>query len=255
MIYWYKQRTLLLLIACLIWGKQASDASADSFSAQVKECHNINTTYQEVYSFETENYYINICQFNNKFYYYRQSKLNQSNSILIPAQAASRGDVFQATVGKTTYFVGVDSDRHYSSVMLNSNEIVFEPEIKPAERNVTGNLPEANSSSSQTIGYRPPPADESSLDNASLELDKPEEDREQVLICAREKSAFHPHLEGWQRLIGRSIASANKYAVSNGYSLTYDKQNPNLALITTEDGQVINLGIAANEEVDRKSVV
>ncbi|MEM6610880.1 MAG: hypothetical protein AAF652_01240 [Cyanobacteria bacterium P01_C01_bin.72] len=240
---------LLLLTACLIWGKQASNVSADSFSTPVKQCHNVDANYQEVYSFETENYYINVCQSNNKFYYYRQSKLNQSNNILIPAQAVSRGDTFQATVGKTTYFVGIDSDRHYSSVMLNNNEIVFEPEIKPAKGNSVAGFPGANSPSSQSVGYRRRQENENRLDNASLELDKPEEEQEQVLVCARKKSAFHPRLEGWQRLIGSSVAFASKYAHSNGYSLTYDKQNPHLALISTEDGQVINLDIAANEEV------
>ena len=249
MSYWYKQKILLLLAACLIWRKQASNVSAHSFSTPVKQCHNLNANYQEIYSFETENYYINICQFGSKFYYYRQSKLNQSNNILIPARAVSRGDVYQATVGKTTYFVGIDSDRHYSSVMLNNNEIVFEPEIKPAKVETTANPPGINRPSRQPIGYRPSQANENSLNNASLELDKPAEEQEQVLVCARKKSALHPRLEGWQKFIGRSVASASKYAHSNGYSLTYDQQNPHLALIATDDGQVINLDIAANEAV------
>jgi len=249
MVNWYIQKTLFLLVICLIWTKQAPGSIADSFSSKAKECHNINTLYQEVYSFETENYYINICQLDSKFYYYRQSKLNHNTNILIPARAVSRGDVFQATVGKTTYFVGMDSDRHYSSVMLNNNEIVFEPELRTAEGNTRESLAEVKSTSSQTIGYQQGRASNNDLDNASLELDNPEGNRDQVLICAREKSAFHPHLEGWQRLIGRSLASANKYAVSNGHALSYDEQNPNLASITTQDGEVIDLGIATEEKV------
>ena len=126
MINWCKQNTLLLLITSYFWSGQSSDV-ADSIVTKA-ECSNINTAYQKVYSFETENHHINICQLGNKFYYYRQSKVN-ANNILVPAEAVVRGSVFQAQADETTYFVGIDSDRYYSSVMSNNNEIVLELEI------------------------------------------------------------------------------------------------------------------------------
>jgi hypothetical protein len=97
---------------------------------RISECQKINTAYKEIYSFETENYNINVCQLGSNFYYYRQAKSDQENALLIPAQAIFNGDAFQATSGKTTYFVGRDGDRYYSSVMENNQEIVFEPEVK-----------------------------------------------------------------------------------------------------------------------------
>lgn len=96
----------------------------------ISECQKLNIAYQEIYSFETENYYINVCQLESSFYYYRQAKFDRNNILLIPAQAIFSGDTFQAFEGKTTYFVGKDGDRHYSSVMLNNHEIVFEPELQ-----------------------------------------------------------------------------------------------------------------------------
>jgi hypothetical protein len=143
MINWCKQSTLLLLVTSSLWGGQATDV-ADSMVNKGVECNKVSAAYKEVYHFETENHYINICQLDSEFYYYRQSKSDVNNRLLIPAEALVRGDVFQATAGKTTYFVGIDSDRYYSSVMSNDNEIVFEPEMtKPA--------PVASKATSKTI--------------------------------------------------------------------------------------------------------
>jgi hypothetical protein len=176
MINWCKQNTLLLLITSSFWGGQSSDV-ADSMVSKGLECSNINTAYQEVYRFETENHYINICQLDSEFYYYRQSKSDVNNRLLIPAEALVRGDVFQAMAGKTTYFVGIDSDRYYSSVMSNDNEIVFEPEIVAApvaskatpktivQMGNTINLPGASNLTQ---------ADDKILIDTSLDLDHPE---------------------------------------------------------------------------------
>ena len=231
MTNWYKQLTLLMAAASSMW-LEPPFADADALVTDVVECREIDPEYQEVYSFETENSYINVCQLDSNFYYYRTSKLDSNSNILAPAKAVFRGDVFQAKVGKINYFVGMDSDRHYSSVMLNNNEIVFEPEIE--------------STSTPTIAE----VGDHSLQNTSLELDSSPEDTEQILICAREKSAFHPRLDGWQELIGESTRSANEYAVNNGHSFDYDRvENPNLAFITTEAGTTINLSIVPTSKI------
>lgn len=248
MINWYKQQTLMLIVACSLWSRQAFSVAANTLASEAISCSNINAAYQEVYSFETENYYINICQLERKFYYHRQSKLN-GNNILAPAQTVARGDVFQATVGKITYFVGVDSDRHYSSVMLNNNEIVFEPEIQSSTSTPSLQIAEISSQGKSSTDYQNNQTNDRNLSNASLGLDDSGADSASPLVCAREKSAFHPHLNGWQKLIGKSTISANQYALSNGYNFSYDQENPNLALITTQDGATINLSIASNTEV------
>jgi len=230
---WYVQLSLLVAAAASIWIEPPL-AVANSLVPEVVECRELNAAYEKIYSFETENYYINVCQLDSNFYYHRQSKLNSSGSILVPARTVFRGNVFKATVGKITYFVGVDSDRHYSSVMLNNNEIVFEPEIESSLSSVQ-NLVEV---------------DDRSLQNASLELDSLSEDTEATLICARDKSADHPYLEGWQELIGKSTRSVDKYAQKNGHDFDYNREiNANLASIETEDGATIDLGIAPALEI------
>ncbi len=147
MITWCKQKNLLLLIICSYWGRQSlgvgfwatnsrllvdgeKEIATVGWTAQLTpKCETINSAYQEIYSFETENYHINICQLGDNFYYHRQSKFEQ-NIVLIPAQVVFSGNVFQATDGKTDYFVGKNGDRYYSSVMKNNHQIVFEPELQ-----------------------------------------------------------------------------------------------------------------------------
>ena len=239
---WYKQ-TKLLMAACSIWSSLSLSVKADSLVENPLQCDRIDATYQEVYSFETENYYINVCQRNGKFFYHRQSKLTGGTNIIVPATIVSRSNIYQATVGKTTYFAGKDSGRHYSSVMLNSNEIVFEPEIKPVKTASPAQTPSAIAAEGETKqDYSPSDA------NASIELDSAVEVNRE-LICARDKSTDHPYLDGWKQLIGRSVGSVNKYAVNNGHEFVYNRQNPSLALITTESGENINLRVAPSERV------
>ena len=235
MNYWYKQLVLLLAAVSSVW-IEPSFADTKDLATEAVACHQIDPAYQEVYSFETENYYINVCQLDNDFYYHRQSKIDPTSSIFVTAEAVFRGNVFQAKVGKVEYFVGLDSDRHYSSVMLNSNEIVFEPEI------------ESRSVQVAEVSDR-------SLQNASLDLDDPP-DIAQTLICAREELAFHPELNGWRKLIGRSIGSADKFATNNGHNFDYNRaEDPNLASIATKTGTTIDLRIApTSETVERVCV-
>lgn len=270
MINWCQQKTLFLIVCCSFWSSALPalavsevDLRLESNSSSTieqkskfdslitlanRECEAINSTYQEVYSFETEDHLINICQLGDSFYYHRQSKLDQTNVILIPAQTVLGGAVFQASNGRTTYFVGKDGDRYYSSVMQNNNEIVFEPELQLPPAKLSQNVAQTNSSL---------PADlkPNRSNNASLELDSPADRGESALICTREKSAFNPRLDGWQKLLGKSTEIANKYAVRNGHEFVYSDQNPNLASIITNDGAIVNLKIAtANETIERVCV-
>lgn len=208
------------------------------------ECEAVNPDYREVYSFETEDYYINICQLDDRFYYRRQPKYEGGDTLLVPAEVVFRGSVFQAFDNDATYFVGKNGDRHYSSVMHDNNEIVFEPELDSPSATSSQDVAEANLNLPQKgrAVNRP--------HNASLELDNPNHNSqlEQDRVCTGEESAFHPKLEDWQNLLGQSPDKANKYAVNNGHQFTYDEQTPNQALITTKQGSIVNLNIAAADE-------
>lgn len=92
-------------------------------------CQEVSSEYQQIYAFETASFYINICQLEQNYFYYRQSKSNSGDALLIPARIVFGGAVFEAVDGKTTYFVGTDYNGYYSSVMRNNDEIIVEPEI------------------------------------------------------------------------------------------------------------------------------
>lgn len=111
--------------------------------------------------------------------------------------------------------------------MPNSNEIVFEPELQPLSSELSQDLAEANS--------------DLPTDNRGKNS---QQQFQPTLTCLGEKSAFHPHLDSWQKLIGKSTATANQYAINNGHSFGYDNRTPKQALITTSQGIAINLNIA-----------
>lgn len=264
MINWCGKKTLFAIFLCSFWRTELSTALAapkpikfelnsnfivaqsldhrNRLDIKLLECQDIDPAYQEVFSFETENLLISICQLGNSFYYHRQSKFDSTENVLISAQAVYRGSVFQASDGKTTYFVGKNGDRYYSSVMQNNDEIIFEPQLHSPDPDMSQDLAEVNSS-------LPAKTRLTQTDNASLELDDPAENAEQVLICTREKSAFHPSLNGWQKLIGKSTTTANKYAVNNGYEFVYNEQTPNIASIITVEGIVVNLSLTNQSEM------
>ncbi len=266
MINWYKQIYLfIILIGSFFWGhssllatsktKAISNSSSSYFTKSNQEmnipiaqkaeaCASIDSKYREVYSFETEDYYINICQLEGSFYYHRQSKSDQNEAILAPAQSVFSGDVFQANYGKTVYFVGKDGDRYYSTVMQNNSEIVFEPELDPP---ISVNIVEPTVSDVGTINNLEQDG------KANLELNS-QSITDKSSICTRSFD-FNRDLDGWQKLISQSGDIANQYAVNNGYNFVYNGDVAKKSLIETKEETVVNLNIATmNETMERVCV-
>lgn len=266
---WCKQTALLLMLTGGIIGTKLSDINAhevkiilnNNYETEVNKktvvyenqpkflaqktssCNQINLTYQEVYSFETENSYISICQLENSFFYYRESKSEQEPTLLIPAQAMFSEDVFQATSGKTTYFVGRDGEHYYSSVMQNSSEIVFEPELQSSPSKIA------------TSGYEVSNVNSSNNSISHTEFEDSEDNGRQSSICTKNKSALHPSLNGWQKLIGKSTDKVSKYALDNGHRFVFYEDTPDKALIKTETGTNINLKVASiSNKIERVCV-
>lgn len=260
----YKYKILFIVIFCTLFGRQlvgtaienrrlmgknrafeGEISKLDSWTARTpSRCQAIGSKSREIYSFETQDYYINICKLGETFYYRRQSK-NDVETLLIPAEVVFRGDVFQATNKETTYFVGKNGDRHYSSVMQNNNEIVFEPELQQPIA-VSSELPAANIA-----------ADNSKEgNNIAIKIDSSQNNsQESVGVCTSEESASHPSLDGWHKLLGKTPAIANTYATDNGHNFIYSDRNPSKASIATKDGAVVNLNIAAvSETIERVCV-
>ncbi|MGF1539190.1 MAG: hypothetical protein ACFCU5_01860 [Pleurocapsa sp.] len=216
-------------------------------------CQQLNSQYQQVYAFETQRFYIGICQEENNYFYYRQSKLNPEKTLLLPAQIVFGGDIYQAVDGRTIYFVGMDDNGYYSSVMKNNNEIVFEPEIAQPSATLTEtatpSAETANVTSSQSN------SEGANKDTFSLNLDQSRDRPTQTQICTRDSTALAPELNGWQEFIGKSPKIVGEYATSNGHNFTYNQETPKQALVKTKDGLVVNLDIATFSQTVRRVCV
>jgi hypothetical protein len=216
--------------------------------AQNKQtCQDLQSDYQEVYGFETQNFHINICQINNNFFYYRQSKTDANDLIFLPAIKVFGGDIFQAIDGKITYFVGIDEQGYYSSVMYNSNEIVFEPELPKKTAELAENRSEIPKSTSQNLN----------VNNSEVEdnLDGDKALNSQAKICTKDKTDIDPYFKGWQEFIGESPQMAGEYASSKGHDFVYSNDTPSRAFIETADGLIVDLSIATlSETIERVCV-
>ena len=101
------------------------------FYAQARgPCEQLGQNHKKVHGFLTHNFHIGICLQGDQFYYYRHSKSNPKQVILLKATTVMGGKVFKATKGRVTYFVGTNANGYYSSVMQANHEIVVEHEVK-----------------------------------------------------------------------------------------------------------------------------
>lgn len=170
-------------------------------------CLPLATNHSKVYAFETRNFCIAICQADDEFFYLRQSRANPTELLILPATAVFGGTVFQAIDGKTVYFVGIDDNGHYSSVMRNDDEVVFEPEIQPPMLELP-NSDRPASAFTETIPNIPflTNSGENPLESDNLDKFDGESDWE---MCAQDKSKLHPLLNSWQKLLNAPLKTAS----------------------------------------------
>ena len=218
-------------------------------------CQQLSSQYAKVYAFETQSFYISICQTEDNYFYYRQSKLKPQETLLLPANIVFGGDVYQAVDGKTIYFVGMDDSGYYSSVMYNNNEIVFEPELKSPSTRLAGM--ETSSPSTKDLKINNSSSNiVSTLNTKRLQLSLDENNTDlQTQICTQDRTDINPNFKGWQGFIGKSPKIASEYAADNGHNFTYYKETPKQALIETTDGLVVDLNIATVSETVRRVCV
>jgi hypothetical protein len=258
---WWKKNIWIIPLILAVFKIQSSDAIAaktnvlfDSFTTPSVEnrgwkswllakgsntCQQFHSQYQQVYGFETQSFYIGICQQENYYVYYRQSKLNPEKSLLLPAQIVFGGSIYQAVDGKTIYFVGIDNNGYYSSVMKNNNEIIFEPEINRR----TATLAETSTSR----GGRETISDESNtheVKNDTFPSSAGTNSDRTSQICTRERTDLDSEFNGWQEFIGKSPKIVGEYATNNGHNFTHNTDAPKQASVETRDGLVVNLDVA-----------
>jgi hypothetical protein len=197
-----------------------------------RTCQQLDEDYREVYGFETQNFYINICQYGQQFIYYRQAKADPTNVVMIPAETVFGGEVFQASEGRITYFVGIDSNGYYSSVMKNDNELVVEPELQ---------APSATISNDRDININA----NSKTEVSPLNLNSYKEKANRQQVCTENKYDNHPRFKGWQKFIGKSPDLAFDYANDNGHNFAYSNNNLQKASIETADGLMVTFDITS----------
>jgi hypothetical protein len=197
-------------------------------------CLQLNKDYREIYGFETQNFYINICQYGQQFIYYRQSKADRHDIVMIPAETVFGGQVFQASEGKITYFVGIDSNGYYSSVMKNDNQLVVEPQIKTPTTTIGKTFDNSTEIDRQ-----------SKMTASELDLNDYAKTNNNWRVCTQKKQDFHPRLNGWQKFIGESPDIAFNYAANNGHKFAYNDDDFQEASIQTTDGLIVTLNIAS----------
>ena len=86
-------------------------------------CQQISSDYREVYAFETDSFYINICQKDNLYFYAGEAKQRSANSIFIPAVPLDNNRGFQATNGNVSYVAILPFQNH--SDTLKPNEAIL----------------------------------------------------------------------------------------------------------------------------------
>lgn len=89
-----------------------------------QNCQQIGPTYQEVYAFETNSFYINICQQDNVYFYLGEAKQSDRSSIFLPAYPLKDRRGFEAENGNVSYVVvlpfsesSIDSDSPEEAIL------------------------------------------------------------------------------------------------------------------------------------------
>lgn len=97
----------LVLYSLTIKDAFASSDADYSFTVDFDryDCQQIDPTYQAVYAFETANFYVNICQKGNAYFYSGEAKHSNLSSIFIPAYPLENGSGFRAENGNVSYLV------------------------------------------------------------------------------------------------------------------------------------------------------
>lgn len=98
-----------------------------------QSCQQIGEGYREVRAFETNNFYINICQRNNNYYYLGEAKTGSIDTIFIPANALAPGEMYRANNGNVAYLVTIFPNEAILTIERNGAQIVKENSLHNAE--------------------------------------------------------------------------------------------------------------------------
>lgn len=109
---------------------------ADTYSADYifllerdRNCQQIESAYREVKAFETANFYVNICQKDNNYYYLGEAKTGTLNTVFIPAHSLASGVMYRANNGNVSYTIDILPDGATLTIERNGTQIVRESSL------------------------------------------------------------------------------------------------------------------------------
>ena len=127
-----KWRSAIASLPLLTIVTSSNLALADTYSADYifllerdRHCQQIESAYREVEAFETANFYVNICQKDNNYYYLGEAKTG-INTVFIPAHSLASGEMYRADNGNVSYIINILPDGATLTIERNGTQIVKE---------------------------------------------------------------------------------------------------------------------------------
>ncbi|HHP7230243.1 MAG TPA: hypothetical protein ACFCUY_05215 [Xenococcaceae cyanobacterium] len=89
-------------------------------------CKSLGDTYQEIITFETASFYVNLCQKGTQYFYAGTAKNNSLEAIFIPAYATEQLNIYQADNGNISYIVQITPTETILRIKRNGNIVIEE---------------------------------------------------------------------------------------------------------------------------------
>jgi hypothetical protein len=121
----------------------ADTSSADYIfliDSNQQSCQQIGEGYQDIRTFETNSFYINICQKDNDYYYIGEAKTGNIDTIFLPANALAPGEMYRANNGNVAYIVTILANEAILTVERNGAQVAIENSLAPQCTNSQGIL-------------------------------------------------------------------------------------------------------------------
>ena len=124
---------IAILLAIVPTNLATADTSSTDYLFLVdrdrQACQQMGISFQEIKAFETPNYRIHICQKDNNYYYWGETKTGAINTIFLPANALESGDIYQASNGNITYIVTILPNEALLTIERNGAQVVAESSL------------------------------------------------------------------------------------------------------------------------------
>ena len=91
-----------------------------------QSCQQIGEGYRDVRAFETDNFYINICQQEDSYYYVGEAKTGKIGTIFLPANVLASGEMYRANNGNVAYIVTILPRKAILTIERNGAQIAIE---------------------------------------------------------------------------------------------------------------------------------